>query len=306
MLQEALDVWNALKGKTTQLFHELNSKVLQCERYDVTTAPNGSVIGVTQPFSKTQLFIPYSWECASAKVGDSVLVAWWGNSLSTARAWFKGSGGEKNGKVDATLSLNGYLGYRAIEREDIPSTADLNDYYLSGHYSCSQSNVAATIGNVPVGHAFILDVYSGVGDILRELRPWMYITQRFETYTGDAYIRHGETGTTTTITWGAWTQVAGRKTFSVPAGGYMTLAQDSSEHFYIVAGSGWANAARCAYMLVGYASGASRKAVVNLLPSATQVTITANDDATYRISNTSSVSVTCGVIALVGRLPTIS
>lgn len=97
-----------------------------------------------------------------------------------------------------------------------------------------------------------------------------------------------------------------RKTFSVPAGSYVTLAQDSSEHFYIVAGSGWANAGRCAYMLVGYASGASRKAVVNLLPSATQVTITANDDATYRISNTSSVSVTCGVIALVGRLPTIS
>lgn len=57
MLQEALDVWNALKGKITQLFHELNSKGLQCERYDVTTATNGSVIGVTKPFSDTELFI---------------------------------------------------------------------------------------------------------------------------------------------------------------------------------------------------------------------------------------------------------
>lgn len=97
-----------------------------------------------------------------------------------------------------------------------------------------------------------------------------------------------------------------RKTFSVPAGSYVTLAQDASEHFYIVAGSGWANAARCAYMLMGYATGASRKSVVSLLNPQTYVTITANDDATYRINNASSTSVTCGVIALVGKLPTIS
>ena len=226
MLQEALDVWNALKGKITQLFHELNSKGLQCERYDVTTAPNGSVIGVTKPFSDTELFIPYSWECSSATVGDSVLVAWWGNSLSTARAWFKGNGGEKNGKVDATLSLNGYLGYRAIEREDIPSNADLNDYWRPGHYRVTSDAKAGTLVNRPTSYAFIMDVYGGTGsnELSESLGTYRYYTQRVENRYGSVFIRAGTTGSTTTMTWGVWESVGGitvdERTITTTSTGY--------------------------------------------------------------------------------------
>lgn len=88
MLKDALAFYNAIEGKIKDTIREMSGKNLQCERYDVTTAPNSSTgkIGVTQPFG-TEIFVPYNAACASAKVGDTVLVAWW-KSLSNAKAWF--------------------------------------------------------------------------------------------------------------------------------------------------------------------------------------------------------------------------
>lgn len=91
MLREALEFWEAIAGKVKQTVRGMMEKSLQCERYDVTTAPDGSKIGVKQPFGSREIFIPYSAEVADAKVGDTVLVMWW-NSLSTAKAWYFGSG----------------------------------------------------------------------------------------------------------------------------------------------------------------------------------------------------------------------
>ena len=91
MQKDALNFWNSLKVKVQQLIDNSMRKSLQCARYDVTSAPDGSKIGVTKPCENNEIFIPYSWECADAVVGDTVLVVWW-NSLSTAKAWFKGGG----------------------------------------------------------------------------------------------------------------------------------------------------------------------------------------------------------------------
>lgn len=90
-MNDAMLVWDALKSKISSLVKTLTGNCLRCERYDVTTAPNGSVIGVTQPFGNTELFIPYSNEVAEAVAGDTVLVVWWG-TMSTAKAWFFGNG----------------------------------------------------------------------------------------------------------------------------------------------------------------------------------------------------------------------
>lgn len=122
------------------------------------------------------------------------------------------------GTITGDLAVNSSIAFPGVRRANVPGSSDLNNYYLSGHYACNQSSVAATVGNVPVARAFILDVYSGVGDVLRELKTWMYITQRFETYTGDAYIRHGETGASTTITWGAWKKVVKASDFAFGEG----------------------------------------------------------------------------------------
>lgn len=91
MQRDALEFWEAIAGKVKQTVRGMMEKSLQCERYDVTTAPDGSKIGVKQPFGTQEIFIPYSAEVADAKVGDTVLVMWW-NSLSTAKAWYYGSG----------------------------------------------------------------------------------------------------------------------------------------------------------------------------------------------------------------------
>ena len=91
MQRDALEFWEAIAGKVKQTVRGMMEKSLQCERYDVTTAPDGSKIGVKQPFGSREIFIPYSAEVAEAKVGDTVLVMWW-NSLSTAKAWYFGSG----------------------------------------------------------------------------------------------------------------------------------------------------------------------------------------------------------------------
>lgn len=91
MQRDALEFWEAIAGKVKQTVRGMMEKSLQCERYDVTTAPDGSKIGVKQPFGTREIFIPYSAEVANAKVGDTVLVMWW-NSLSTAKAWYFGSG----------------------------------------------------------------------------------------------------------------------------------------------------------------------------------------------------------------------
>lgn len=91
MQRDALEFWEAIAGKVKQTARNMMEKSLQCERYDVTTAPDGSKIGVKQPFGTQEIFIPYSAEVADAKVGDTVLVMWW-NSLSTAKAWYFGSG----------------------------------------------------------------------------------------------------------------------------------------------------------------------------------------------------------------------
>lgn len=90
MLNDALKFWDSISGKVKDLIKDQTSNCVKRRRYDVTTAPDGNVIGVTPPFGK-EIFIPYSRELEQAQVGDTVLVEWW-NSLSTARADFYGAG----------------------------------------------------------------------------------------------------------------------------------------------------------------------------------------------------------------------
>ena len=91
MLTDAQKFWNAISGKVRDLCRIETRNTFRCERYDVTTAPNGSVIGVRRPFGGTEIFVPYSNEVASATVGDTVLVVWWG-SMSNAKAYYFSNG----------------------------------------------------------------------------------------------------------------------------------------------------------------------------------------------------------------------
>lgn len=91
MISDSLAFWNVLATKVKSLIRQETANCMRIARYDVTTAPNGSTIGVTLPMGTQEIHIPYSQEVSSATVGDTVMVVWYG-SLSTAKAYFFGNG----------------------------------------------------------------------------------------------------------------------------------------------------------------------------------------------------------------------
>lgn len=106
MISEAKAFWDPISGKVKDQIQREMGNALQVQRYDVTTAPDGSVMGVTQPFGSNEIFLPYSKEVAGATVGDTVLVAWWG-SMSNARVYYfaKGYDGAESGDSSVTAEI---------------------------------------------------------------------------------------------------------------------------------------------------------------------------------------------------------
>ena len=91
MLSEAIKFWDAISGKVRELIRSETNNAMRVERYDVTTAPNGTVMGVSKPLGTHEIFLPYSSEVRNAKVNDPVLVAWWG-SMSNAKVYYFANG----------------------------------------------------------------------------------------------------------------------------------------------------------------------------------------------------------------------
>ena len=91
MLSEAQRFWDAIVGKVRKVAQEVTKNTFRCERYTVTTAPNGTKMGVTLPMGSKEIMLPYSQEVASATVGSQVLVVWWG-SMSNAKVDFFADG----------------------------------------------------------------------------------------------------------------------------------------------------------------------------------------------------------------------
>lgn len=106
-VNDGLAFWNALKAKIKSLIKQETSNCFRMERYDVTTAPDGSTIGVTLPEGNNEIFVPYSAEVATALVGDTVIVGWRG-SLSNAKAIWFGNGYNGVGAGGSSAALNAY------------------------------------------------------------------------------------------------------------------------------------------------------------------------------------------------------
>lgn len=106
MISEAKAFWDPISGKVKDQIAKEMGNALQVQRYDVTTDPDGDVMGVTQPFGSNEIFLPYSKEVAGATVGDTVLVAWWG-SMSNARVYYfaKGYDGAESGSSSVIASI---------------------------------------------------------------------------------------------------------------------------------------------------------------------------------------------------------
>lgn len=145
MLKDALAVWKALEGQVRKTVKDMSGKSLQCERYDVTTAPNPSTgkIGVSQPFGN-EIFVPYSRAVAGASVGDSVIVFWW-KSLSNAKAWYMGDAiGEGGGGV---TSVNGKTGAVTLDAADVGALPEAYQFNVGDLFiSTNATSPAARFG----------------------------------------------------------------------------------------------------------------------------------------------------------------
>lgn len=119
MISEAKAFWDSISGKVKSLIRKETENAMRLQRYDVTTAPNGTVIGVTQPFGSNEIFLPYSKEVAGATVGDTVLVIWWG-SMSNARVYYfaKGYDGGSGASVSPYDNTPANLGTAAAGTSD--------------------------------------------------------------------------------------------------------------------------------------------------------------------------------------------
>lgn len=92
MLELTSEFAKALEPMIRRIVEERTRNALRVERYEVSTAANGTVMGVRQPYGN-EIFLPYSQEVANAQEGDSVLVLW-RDTLSTAKVWCYGNGPE--------------------------------------------------------------------------------------------------------------------------------------------------------------------------------------------------------------------
>lgn len=107
---EAVKIANALKPFAKKWFDEWGKSCLRSKKMTVSTAPNGTVIGVKDAFSDTEMFVKYMAECSSAQVGDTVWCKWMYDNMQTLYADSMGDISEKdvtfnNVTVDSVLDV---------------------------------------------------------------------------------------------------------------------------------------------------------------------------------------------------------
>lgn len=88
---EALKIWEALRPMIDTEIAEKTRSCVRTRKMVCTTAPNGSVIGVAEPFGN-EVKISYSSSVSNAQVGDAVWVQWYYDNASTMLAISFGDG----------------------------------------------------------------------------------------------------------------------------------------------------------------------------------------------------------------------
>lgn len=88
---EAMKIWNALKPMVNRQIEEKTKSCVRAKKMTVTTAPNGSVIGVAEPYGE-EILIPYLSTLSGASVDDAVWVWYYFNNASTMIAMTMGNG----------------------------------------------------------------------------------------------------------------------------------------------------------------------------------------------------------------------
>ena len=89
--REAKKIWDALSPMISQLVSRQTRSCVRARKMQVDEPPNGSVIGVSEPYGNT-VRVPYSAALQAAKAGDAVWVMWFFDNASTMIAVATGEG----------------------------------------------------------------------------------------------------------------------------------------------------------------------------------------------------------------------
>lgn len=162
-ISDELAFWNALVNKVKPLIKQETTNCMRCARYDVTTAPDGNVIGVTLPLGTTEIFIPYSQEVSSASVGDTVMVVWFG-TLSNAKAYYYAEGyNGSSGGGGGTTNYN-----------DLSNKPKINNYTLSGSVTLANIGLVTSVSSSSTDNQFasakcLFDITGDIESLLAAL-----------------------------------------------------------------------------------------------------------------------------------------
>lgn len=142
---EAVKIANALKPFAKKWFDEWGQSCVRSKKMTVSTPPNGSVIGVKDAFSDTEVFIKYMSSCSNADVGDTVWCKWMYDNMQTLYAdeignlrqpttVFDNSSSGNYAKV-VTFSTDVQVGKNLLNDID----PDVKNAYLTGAYKLGAS-----------------------------------------------------------------------------------------------------------------------------------------------------------------------
>lgn len=89
---EALKIWDALKPMIDKEIEAKTRSCVRAKKMVVKTPPNGSTIGVIEPYEANAINVPYSSAVKDAQAGESVWVQWFFGNASTMMAIAYGDG----------------------------------------------------------------------------------------------------------------------------------------------------------------------------------------------------------------------
>ena len=91
-VNEALKIWDALKPMIDKEIEAKTRSCVRAKKMVVKTPPNGTTIGVIEPYETNAINIPYSSAVKDVEAGEAVWVQWFFGNASTMMAIAHGDG----------------------------------------------------------------------------------------------------------------------------------------------------------------------------------------------------------------------
>ena len=129
-VNEALKIWDALKPMIDKEIEAKTRSCVRAKKMVVKTPPNGSTIGVIEPYEANAINIPYSSAVKDAEAGEAVWVQWFFGNASTMMAIAYG-----DGDMPYALATENFV--RVLDLPTNGYTSDSNKYTFPADGFCT-------------------------------------------------------------------------------------------------------------------------------------------------------------------------